>query len=53
MYSLSGSRWWKVGETDFGPYITQIMSAKPDFIILGCAGSSIIGFHEGSQGDAA
>ena len=41
---LIGESWWKVGEADFGPYVTQMMSAKPDFVILGCAGSSIIGF---------
>ena len=41
---LIGQTWWKVGEADFSPYITQMMSAKPDFIILGNAGSSIIGF---------
>ena len=46
---LIGQAWWKVGETDFGPYITQMMSAKPDFIILGNAGSSIIGFLKAAK----
>jgi branched-chain amino acid transport system substrate-binding protein len=40
---LLGQTWWKVGESDFGPYLTQIMSAKPDFVILGAAGSGMIG----------
>ncbi len=46
---LMGTTWWKVGEPDFGPYITQMMSAKPDFIILGCAGSSMIGFLKAAK----
>ncbi len=46
---LIGQSWWKVGEPDFGPYITQMMSAKPDFVILGCAGASIIGFLKAAK----
>ena len=46
---LLGQTWWKVGEADFGPYITQIMSAKPDFVILGSAGSGIIGFLKAAK----
>jgi branched-chain amino acid transport system substrate-binding protein len=46
---LLGQTWWKVGEADFGPYITQIMSAKPDFVILGAAGSGIIGFLKAAK----
>ncbi len=46
---LTGECWWKVGEADFGPYITQMMSAKPDFIILGCAGSGIISFMKAAK----
>ena len=46
---LLGQTWWKVGEADYGPYITQIMSAKPDFVILGAAGSGIIGFLKAAK----
>ena len=46
---LVGQTWWKVGEADFGPYVTQMMSAKPDFIILGNAGASIIGFLKAAK----
>jgi branched-chain amino acid transport system substrate-binding protein len=46
---LLGETWYKVGEPDFGPYITQIMAAKPDCVILGAAGASIIGFLKASK----
>jgi branched-chain amino acid transport system substrate-binding protein len=46
---LVGESWYKVGEPDFGPYITQIMSAKPDCVILGAAGASIIGFLKAAK----
>ena len=46
---LMGETWYKVGEPDFGPYITQIMSAKPDCVILGAAGASIIGFLKAAK----
>jgi branched-chain amino acid transport system substrate-binding protein len=46
---LLGQTWWKVGETDFVPYITQIMAAKPDVLIMGSAGSGVIGFQKASK----
>jgi branched-chain amino acid transport system substrate-binding protein len=46
---LLGQTWWKVGETDFGPYITAIMAAKPDFLILGNSGASVIGFQKAAK----
>jgi branched-chain amino acid transport system substrate-binding protein len=46
---LLGETWWKVGETDFVPYITQIMAAKPDFIIMGNSGASVIGFQKAAK----
>jgi branched-chain amino acid transport system substrate-binding protein len=46
---LLGQSWWKVGETDFVPYITQIMAAKPDFLIMGSAGSGVIGFQKAAK----
>lgn len=35
---VAGETWWKIGTPDFTPYITAIMSAKPDAIIL-CTGA--------------
>ncbi|HVN96558.1 MAG TPA: ABC transporter substrate-binding protein [Syntrophorhabdaceae bacterium] len=46
---LLGETWWKVGETDFVPYITQIMAAKPDYIIMGNSGASVIGFQKAAK----
>jgi branched-chain amino acid transport system substrate-binding protein len=46
---LLGQTWWKVGETDFVPYITQIMAAKPDFLIMGNSGASVISFQKAAK----
>ena len=46
---LLGQTWWKVGETDFIPYITQIMAAKPDYLIMGNSGASVIGFQKAAK----
>lgn len=46
---LLGQTWWKVGETDFVPYITQIIAAKPDYIIMGNSGASVIGFQKAAK----
>ena len=46
---LLGETWWKVGETDFVPYITQILAAKPDYIIMGNSGASVIGFQKAAK----
>ncbi|HVN25665.1 MAG TPA: ABC transporter substrate-binding protein [Syntrophorhabdales bacterium] len=46
---LLGQSWWKVGETDFGPYITAILAAKPDFLIMGNSGASVIGFQKAAK----
>jgi branched-chain amino acid transport system substrate-binding protein len=46
---LIGQSWWKVGETDFAPYITQIISAKPDFLIMANSGASIISFLKAAK----
>lgn len=52
---LMGESWWKVGEPDFTPYITSILSAKPDAVIVAAGGASCVpflktakttGFHE-------
>lgn len=44
-----GESWWKVGEADFTPYITQIMAAKPDFIIVGTGGSGMVNFQKAAK----
>ncbi len=39
---LIGQSWWKVGEPDLVPYITAILSAKPDAVILATGGASMV-----------
>ncbi len=46
---LIGQTWWKMGEADFGPYITQMMSAKADFLLIGCSGATVIGFQKAAK----
>lgn len=41
---LLGQSWWKVGEPDFTPYITAILSAKPDAVIIATGGASCVPF---------
>jgi branched-chain amino acid transport system substrate-binding protein len=52
---LLGQTWWKVGEPDFTPYISSIVAAKPDAVIVATGGASCVpflkaakatGFHE-------
>ncbi len=46
---LLGKSWWKLGEPDFTPYITQIMAAKPDFIIVATGGSGMVNFQKAAK----
>ena len=46
---LVGQSWWKVGEADFTPYITQIMAAKPDFLIAATGAASMTTFQKAAQ----
>ena len=46
---LLGQTWWKVGESDFTPYISQIMSAKPDFLIAATGGASMVSFAKAAK----
>ncbi|HPU29355.1 MAG TPA: ABC transporter substrate-binding protein [Syntrophorhabdaceae bacterium] len=46
---LIGQTWWKVGEADFTPYITQILAAKPDFIIVATGGSGMVNFQKAAK----
>ena len=52
---LIGESWWKVGEPDFTPYITAMLAANPDAVIIATGGADCIpflkaakatGFHE-------
>ena len=36
--------WWRVGETDFTPYINAIRSAKPDVLLVGTGGADMVAF---------
>lgn len=36
--------WWRVGETDFTPYINAIRSAKPDILVVGTGGADMVAF---------
>ena len=44
-----GESWWKVGEPDFTPYITQMLAAKPDFIIVATGGSGMVNFQKAAK----
>ena len=46
---LLGQSWWKVGETDFTPYITAILAAKPDFIIVATGGTGMVNFQKAAK----
>jgi branched-chain amino acid transport system substrate-binding protein len=46
---LVGETWWKVGEIDFTPYITQILAAKPDFIIGATGGSGMVNLQKAAK----
>jgi branched-chain amino acid transport system substrate-binding protein len=39
---LIGQSWWKVGEPDLVPYLTAILSAKPDAVIFATGGASMV-----------
>ncbi|MCL5264745.1 MAG: ABC transporter substrate-binding protein [Chloroflexi bacterium] len=38
---LLGQTWWKTGEPDLAPFLTQIMAAKPDAVILATGGAGM------------
>lgn len=47
--TLLGQSWWKVGEPDFTPYITAIVSAKPDCIIVATGGRDMVPFLKAAK----
>lgn len=46
---LLGQSWWKVGEPDFTPYITAILSKKPDAVIVATGGRDCVPFLKAAQ----
>ena len=46
---LLGESWWKVGEPDFTPYITAMLSAKPDAAIVAAGGASCVPFLKAAK----
>lgn len=46
---LLGQSWWKVGEPDFTPYITAMLSAKPDAVIVATGGASCVPFLKAAK----
>ncbi|QTA85021.1 ABC transporter substrate-binding protein [Desulfonema magnum] len=44
-----GESWWKVGEPDFTPYITAILSAKPDAVIVATGGRDCVPFLKAAR----
>jgi branched-chain amino acid transport system substrate-binding protein len=46
---LLGKSWWKVGEPDFTPYITAILAAKPDCVIVATGGRDCVPFLKAAQ----
>ena len=46
---LMGQTWWKLGESDYTPYITAILAAKPDFLIVAAGGNDMISFAKAAK----
>ncbi len=46
---LLGQTWWKVGEPDFTPYITAILGAAPDAVIVATGGRDCVPFLKAAQ----
>ena len=46
---LLGQSWWKVGEPDFTPYITAILAAKPDAVIVATGGAGCVPFLKAAK----
>lgn len=46
---LLGQSWWKVGEPDFTPYITAILAAKPDAVIIATGGRDCVPFLKAAK----
>jgi len=46
---LIGESWWKVGEPDFTPYITAMLAAKPDAVIIATGGADCVPFLKAAK----
>ena len=46
---LLGETWWKVGEPDFTPYITAMLAAKPDAVIVATGGRGCVPFLKAAK----
>jgi len=46
---LLGQSWWKVGEPDFTPYITAMLSANPDAVIVATGGRDCVPFLKAAK----
>jgi len=46
---LLGESWWKVGEPDFTPYITAMLSANPDAVIVATGGRDCVPFLKAAK----
>ncbi len=46
---LIGQSWFKVGEPDLGPYISAIMAAKPDAVLVATGGRDMIPFLKATR----
>jgi branched-chain amino acid transport system substrate-binding protein len=44
-----GESWWKVGEPDFTPYITSILAAKPQAVIVATGGAGCVPFLKAAK----
>jgi branched-chain amino acid transport system substrate-binding protein len=44
-----GESWWRVGETDFTPYINAIRNAKPQAVVVGTGGADMVAFLKAIQ----
>jgi branched-chain amino acid transport system substrate-binding protein len=44
-----GESWWKVGEPDFTPYITAILAAQPDAVIVATGGRDCVPFLKAAK----
>ncbi|MDA8305734.1 MAG: ABC transporter substrate-binding protein [Deltaproteobacteria bacterium] len=46
---LLGQSWWKLGEPDFTPYISAILAAKPDCLIVATGGPDCVSFLKATK----
>jgi branched-chain amino acid transport system substrate-binding protein len=47
--TMIGESWWKVGEPELTPYLTAIMTAKPDAVIFATGGASMVNIMKAAK----